>query len=300
MAPAVVGSRFDQLPSDVIDIITEKIRCDCLQSFQALKRTSRSLRQSAQRCSKALILTPSRRCKNGLFVRQKATSKSASKTSRLPKKILSQELSQCAQVSKLVVKRITCFRAGRNSSILDPLICMPWRDIEIDGLCRGENRRTFLRSQWGEGFPEEQIILRSAASLKELILIDFDFVGMKGITPLLHKLPNLETLKVGGFYLRGYPECLVRSFAKHECLKTLDVADFACRNRGFFMAPSDQQLVPENAIPTPKNEKAKQRSLQWMCEQSGIPQGLSELEAVSFEIEEKPGEWQCIKRVCRQ
>ncbi|GAQ83338.1 hypothetical protein KFL_001440260 [Klebsormidium nitens] len=99
MARAGLRASFDLLPTEVLDIIVEKVRRDCGESFQALGITSRELRDSARRCTRTLVVTPSEDI-------EKQTVKEASKDGSLSmhlNEFLLEEISKRPGLSELVM-----------------------------------------------------------------------------------------------------------------------------------------------------------------------------------------------------
>lgn len=150
---------FDRLPSELVDIITKKVQQSCPKSFQALEQTCGGLRDSARRCSKTLVMTPSKCVRAySALKRMKAKSERAEGTpsakSKLPREKFCEELSLRPTVSKLKIEDTRYHRQfgkrGCPNSVLKTLKKCPWKEIHLDApLGESYNRKTWERCGYG-------------------------------------------------------------------------------------------------------------------------------------------------------
>ncbi|GAQ83339.1 hypothetical protein KFL_001440265 [Klebsormidium nitens] len=122
MAREGVRSSFDLLPAEVLDTIVEKVRSSCGESFQALGATSRELRDSARRCTKTLVVTPSKEV-------EKRFMQEASQDSSLSmhlNEFLLEEISKRPGLSELVMSEPGFLNRSGRFSVLTSLSSVRW------------------------------------------------------------------------------------------------------------------------------------------------------------------------------
>jgi hypothetical protein len=224
------------LPSEVLDMITEKVRGHSPQSFRAIGRTCRELRDSARRCAQTLIIEHCNPAESDSRVHgstEEGDSKVQGTTeecevsdfmgkafggiSATPSQILSREMSMRPLLSSL--RLVTAGWPGTDPGVLEALSGVSWKEVTFfsataEATSVSENDSLILP------------LLSSKESLRGLSLNQCSLPS-EILRELLGRLSNLGSLKLGSCKIRNYQPTTTP--LRLENLTELDVSGTTCK-----------------------------------------------------------------------
>lgn len=189
----------------------EKVRDTCRESFQSLGGTSKEFRDSARKCTRTLVVTPSKAVEKRTV---KKSSRDSSLSTRLNKYLL-EEIKKRPGISDLVMSEPGFLKRGGRFSILTSLSSVPWASCTMLG--RACNGHKFFA--WDGSFCE-RVLSGSKQSLTKLSMVSFDFEGST-LLQLGQHFPKLAALKVDSKIYKSYQAC---TLPQHDKLLRLDIA----------------------------------------------------------------------------
>lgn len=212
------SAQLDNLPNELLDIVTEKVRQECGESFRALECTSKGCFDSVRRCSKILVIKPSKEIEQAV----EGASGGSSNARKTPSEKLLEELQKRSGVTRLVFKEPNFLSRGTKFSFSDALSSVAWVGCTITGhsslrvleyYCPPFNHPIAWHGSFGQ-----RALSGSGGSLRELSIVSYDVHGSR-LAQLARSFADITSFKLDGYvYGSG-------SFANFNQLVTLDVSN---------------------------------------------------------------------------